>query len=406
MVDESILQHAIAAHKAGRLVEAEAGYRRILRKDPHNADALNFLGMLTGQGGNMTAAAQWLRKSVEADPGNPHAWLNLGNVLLAGGNPQEARAAFVRSSELAPEMPMAWFNLGVCLGRCREPKEAAAALQRALKLEPGYVPAYESLALLLSRLGEYSAAAEVYRDWLVQDPENPIARHMLAATAGRSAPVRAEDAFVKQMFDNFAATFDENLESLGYRAPQWVAERLAREIGPDARLDILDAGCGTGLCGPLLKPMATKLVGVDLSSGMVDKARARGVYGELVVQELSEFMRSRPAAFNVVVSADTLCYFGALEEPLAAAHRCLRPHGILTFTLERLESDSSADRYRLEPHGRYNHLETYARSALADSGFGEVTIETQVLRRERGQNVIGHVILACRLGPALACGTP
>jgi predicted TPR repeat methyltransferase len=105
-------------------------------------------------------------------------------------------------------------------------------------------------------------------------------------------------------------------------------------------------------------------------------------------------MRSRPAAFDVVVSADTLCYFGALEEPLAAAHRCLRAGGILTLTLERLESDSSADRYRLEPHGRYSHPEAYARSALADCGFGEVTIETQVLRRERGQNVMGHVILA------------
>jgi tetratricopeptide (TPR) repeat protein len=168
---------------------------------------------------------------VDADSTNAHAWVNLGNVLLAKGDAQEARAAFVKATELAPDLPMAWFNLGVCLGRCSLPKEAASALHRALKLEPGYTPAYESLALLLNRLGNYAEAAEVYRDWLVQEPQNPIAKHMLAATAGQGAPARADAAFVRQTFDNFATTFDENLKALDYRAPQWVAERLVRTVG-------------------------------------------------------------------------------------------------------------------------------------------------------------------------------
>lgn len=395
------LERAIEAHKGGRLIEAEAAYRRILRKDPDNADALNFLGMLTGQSGDMAAAAQWLRKSVEADPGNPHAWLNLGNVLLAKGDAQEAREAFTRSTELAPDLPKAWFNLGVCLGRCRLPKEAAVALQRALQLEPGHIPAYESLALLLYRLGEYPAAAEVYRDWLALDPQSPVARHMLAAMGGKDVPARADDAFVRHIFDHFADTFDENLAALGYQAPQWVAERLAREVAGGAALRVLDAGCGTGLCAPLVKPLAGRLVGVDISPAMVDKARARQLYDELIVGELSQFMRSREDAFDVVVSADTLCYFGGLEEPLAAARRCLRTGGVLTFTLEQLESSpSSREPYRLETHGRYTHTETYVRSALSAAGFVDVSLETRVLRRERGQNVMGHVVLA-RAGSGL-----
>lgn len=394
MDDRAALQRAIEAHKGGRFAEAEATYRRVLRTRPNDPDALNFLGMLNGQTGRPAEAAELLRRAVDADPQNPHARVNLGNVLVVLERFEEARAAFTRATELAPDLPKAWFNLGVCLGRCNRPLEAASALHRALKLEPGHLPAYESLGFLLHRLGNYTEAAEVYREWLKQDPESAVARHMLAATSGEAAPPRAADEYVRQVFDDFAATFDENLASLGYRAPQLLADRLRREMGGQASRDILDAGCGTGLCGPLLRPLARRLVGVDLSDGMVERARARGTYDELAVGELSAFMRARPSAFDVIVSADTLVYFGPLEEPFAAARQCLRPGGILTFTVERLEADAVQHSYRLETHGRYSHGEAYVRRAAADAGFEPVSVEAGVLRRERGSEVRGLIVLA------------
>jgi predicted TPR repeat methyltransferase len=393
--DPSALQAAIEAHKGGRLVEAQAAYRHILSREPRNADALNFLGMLTCQTGNPLAAADLLQRSVEENPSNPHAWLNLGNVLLVNGDKERARAAFEKATQLAPKLPIAWFNLGVCLGRCRLPDEAASALHQALKLEPGYIPAYISLATLLHYLGNHTEAAEVYREWLVHDPGNPMATHLLAAATGESTPSRANEGYVRQLFDDFAASFDENLTALKYRAPELIAARLESSIASDASRDILDAGCGTGWCGPLLRPMARRLVGVDLSQGMVDKAQARGTYDELVVEELSQFMRSRPNTFDVVASADTLVYFGALEEPLAAAHRSLRPDGILVFTVERLDPAVSTAPYRLETHGRYSHSEGYVHAAATEVGFTAVALDTQVLRRERGQDVVGQLVL-CR----------
>jgi predicted TPR repeat methyltransferase len=393
-----MLQSAIAEHKAGRLSDAEAAYRRVLQDQPGNPDALNFLGMLRCQAGDPVEAEGLLRRSTEAEPSNPHAWLNLGNVLVILGKQEEARAAFTRATELAPDLAMAWFNLGVCLGRCKRPLEAASALHRALKIEPGYLPAYEYLGHVLYRLGNFAEAAELYREWLVYDPDNPIARHMLAATSGQGAPSRAADEYVRQVFDGFADSFDERLASLRYRAPQLVAQRLERDASGDAPLEILDAGCGTGLCGPLLAPLARRLVGVDLSVAMIEKARARGVYAELVPGELCAFMRTRPAAFDVVVSADTLVYFGALEEPLRAARRCLRAGGRLIFTVERLdpgrEPASGKPSYRLEPHGRYSHSEGYVRALLEEAGFGAISIETGVLRWERGAEVAGLIVLA------------
>jgi len=334
-----------------------------------------------------------LSRSVEADAGNPHAWLNYGNVLLMNGDKEAARAAFEKATQLAPELPIAWFNLGVCLGRCRLPDAAASALHHALRLEPGYIPAYVSLATLLHYLGNYTEAAEVYREWLAHDPGNPMATHLLAAATGQDAPARANDGYVTQLFDDFAESFDENLTALKYRAPELIAERLKREIPFDASREVLDAGCGTGWCGPLLRPLARRLVGVDLSAGMIAKARARAVYDELVAQELCQFMGERPNSFDVIASADTLVYFGSLEAPLAAARKGLRPDGILVFTVEQLDS---AGTYRLEPHGRYSHSEAYVRRAAAEAGFGLLTLEEHPLRRERGHDVRGHLVLARR----------
>lgn len=392
------LQSAIEAHKGGRLLEAERGYRSVLQARPDDPDALNFLGMLRCQASDPREAATLLRRSVEADPSNPHAWVNLGNVLVILHQDEEARVAFTKATELAPGLAMAWFNLGVCLGRCKQPLEAASALHRALKIEPGHLRAYESLAFVLHRLGNYAEAAEVFREWLAHDPDNPFARHMLAATSGAQAPSRAADEYVRQLFDDFAASFDENLASLQYRAPHLIAERLRREAPGKAPLDILDAGCGTGWCGPLVRALTRRLVGVDLSAAMVEKARARGGYDELVVEELCTLMSSRPGSFDVVISADTLVYFGALEEPLRGARCCLRSGGLLIFTVEHWDPsddpDSGESSYRLGTHGRYGHCEGYVRTALEAAGFGEISIESGVLRRERGSDVMGLIVLA------------
>src|SRR4029450_3384975 len=106
---------------------------------------------------------------------------------------------------------------------------------------------------------------------------------------------RASDAYIEKTFDSFAASFDSKLAKLSYRAPELITEMLKRPgLPPSKSLDILDAGCGTGLCGPLLAPYARRLVGVDLSERMLAQARTRGVYDELVKGELTAYLRNSP----------------------------------------------------------------------------------------------------------------
>ena len=183
--------------------------------------------------------------------------------------------------------------------------------------------------------GRVDEAIAVYHEWLQVDPGNAVALHMLAACTGEAAPQRASDSYVRDTFDAFAGSFDQVLDPLGYRAPSLIGEFLEQVLpAADGALLIADAGCGTGLCADFLRPRAKQLVGVDLSPGMLARARARKKYDQLVEAELSAWLGSQRQAYDLIVSADTLCYFGALDQPLSAAASALRPAGRLVFTVE------------------------------------------------------------------------
>jgi predicted TPR repeat methyltransferase len=387
------IRRAIELHKAGRLSEAEAMYLGILRRNATDADALHFLGLLRLHQGRRPAATELMQRSLKLVPTNPHAWNNLGNLYMADGQEDQAEEAYMQATRLAPTLADAWYNLGILFRRKRNADAALLSFRRVLDSNPRFSRAYESLGLLLYRMGRSDLAADVYRKWLEVEPGNPVARHMSAATSGEHVPERAANRYVEKVFNEFASSFDESLKSLDYAAPQLLSAALAERIAfGDASLDVLDAGCGTGLCGVLLRSTARTLTGVDLSSGMLARARERKVYDELVEAELCQFMGSRPAAFDVVNCADTLVYFGALEDAARAARDSLRPNGIFAFTVEAQRA-AEPKPYGIGKHGRYTHSRAYLEKVMDSAGFGRIECEEVVLRKELGVDVIGYLIM-------------
>lgn len=92
------------------------------------------------------------------------------------------------------------------------------------------------------------------------------------------------------------------------------------------------------------------------------------------------------------MSADTLVYFGALEEVIEAAAGALRAGGVFVFTLEH-GTGESVPGFRLEKHGRYTHARAYVERLLVSSGLAP-EIVTAELRLETGVPVAGLVIRA------------
>jgi predicted TPR repeat methyltransferase len=384
---------AIEHTKRGRLQEAEAIYLKLLSQQPNDSDALHYLGVLRMGQRRRDEAIELVTKSLKLSPRNEHAWNSLGNMVASTGKLAAAEFAFKSALELQPDYLEALYNLGNLQRRMRKREEALQSFRRVVELNPRLSIAHENIAMLLFRLKRTEEAAAAFKKWSEVDPQNPIARHMLAAYTNQ-APERADDAYVTKLFDRMSEYFDHSLQRLGYAAPQLLTSALS-EVMPfgEKRLSILDAGVGTGLCGPLLRSSAQRLVGVDLSSGMVAKARERNLYDELHEGELVAFMRAHPAEYDVVISADTLVYFGQLEEAFAAAAVALKPGAILAFTLEA-EPEASAEKFRLNQHGRYSHSADYVRACLGAAGLELLQLEAGVLRKEMGADVRGHVVLA------------
>lgn len=220
--------------------------------------------------------------------------------------------------------------------------------------------------------------------------------HMLAACTGRDVPVRASNEFVQRTFDSFASSFESKLKRLSYRAPALIAAMVGDlALEASKSLDVLDAGCGTGLCGPLIAPYARRLVGIDLSEGMLTHAKDKNIYHALVKAELTKYLRDKREAFDLIVSADTLVYFGDLEGVLVAATRALRPNGFMVFTLEHAVSGSPDVDYRLGFHGRYSHGRAYVEQILTVVGL-QPKIAQAELRTEAGVPVAGLVVRATK----------
>lgn len=438
---EEAISIAILLQKNGQLAEAREVYDRILEVAPDDADALHYAGILAHQQGRNDEAVALIQRSLAIAPDRADCFSNLGIVLKAQGQVDEAVAAYRRAIAIDPEHPNAHNNLGVLLKAQGNVADAEEAYRAAIRLNPGHIDAYHNLGILLAgqkrtreavlcyckvttlspkhqearrllalahcTLGQRDKAVEIYEAWLADEPDNPIPRHMLAACSGEEVPVRASDAFVEKTFDGFAASFDAKLAQLSYRAPSLVGALLSDSgLAAAKDRDVLDAGCGTGLCGPLVAPYAHRLTGVDLSARMLDGARGRQVYDELIKAELTAYLQDHEAAFDVIVSADTLVYFGVLDEVIAAASRALRPGGLLIFTVE--ESAADAGDFCIETHGRYAHAAHYVDRVLRRVHLDPTMVRAD-LRMESGVPVAGLAVRAVKSGgtpPATDCADP
>jgi predicted TPR repeat methyltransferase len=427
------LRQAVALLREERLDEAAPALEAILARLPEQPDALHFLGVLRHVQGHSDEGIALIRRAIAAIPTEPGPWNNLGNVLVESQRLDEAIEAYRTSVALSkgtlastdalnnigtvhrkryewaaaeqayrdalavrPDFMEAWYNLSLTLMNQGRIADGLLANSKAITYSPRHLQARDQVIRALLLQGEREPAANLYREWLAEEPDNPVVQHQLAACLGEAAPERASNAYVEQVFDSFAGSFDVKLEKLHYRAPELVTEALRAAAGePEAALDLCDAGCGTGLCGPLVRPWARHLVGCDLSVGMLKQARPRQVYDALHQAELVYYLDTQPAAFDVIVSADTLCYFGELGAAMAAAHKALRSGGWLIYTVEALP-EGRTEPHVLQPTGRYAHGRGHLEQVARQAGLVWHGAQAVELRMEAGKPVHGWLVTARR----------
>ena len=256
-------------------------------------------------------------------------------------------------------------------------------------------------ALALEKSGREEQAADAWRAVLALDPQDHGGAAIRLAALGRGeAPDRAPDAYVRTLFDQHAERFDEVLvERLGYRVP-WQMRALLEECAPGPYARLLDLGCGTGLVGAALSGLAAHATGVDLSEAMLDRAFDRGIYDDLYVGGVVEFLGSEDEdgespPWDLVAAADMLPYLGPVAPLFGAVARQMRRGGVWIFSTETLAEESGRD-LMVGRKQRFAHAPALVRRELDRAGFELRAAVEIVVRFDEGAPVPGQLVLAER----------
>jgi predicted TPR repeat methyltransferase len=268
-------------------------------------------------------------------------------------------------------------------------RAAADMFEQTLERAPDWAPAWAALGEAREKLGDVAGAVAAYSSALRADPLDRQGAGPLLARLENRTVAALPPAYVARLFDDYAPRFDRHLtQTLGYRGPELIVSALDR-AAPGRRFgEALDLGCGSGLAGRALRDRVERLVGVDLSAGMIAQAQAAGVYDELQVGDLLAFLLGRPERqADLAVAADALVYVGDLRPVFSAASAALASGGLFVFTVESGEAT-----FALGPALRFRHSDAHVREAAAAAGLAIVHLAAVATRREAGAEAPGRVV--------------
>jgi predicted TPR repeat methyltransferase len=354
------LDQAVAAGRAhleaGRINDAAAFARDVLRADPAHAGALHLVGRMALQTGDAEIALGSLERARAAAPNTPDILVSLGEALVAAGRPTDA-------------LPH---------------------LLAAIRLAPRSAPAFAMLADAQLESGDRQAALRTYRKVLTLDGKSQLAAHMVAALESESA--HGAPGYVSGLFDAYAPTFEQHVTgALSYDIPKRIAASLSRNSWASLA-SALDLGCGTGLVGAELSDRVDSIDGIDIAPAMVESARAKGLYRHLATGDYLQLLDGDSAfagPYDLITAADVFIYVGGLEGTFVVIRKHLQPQGLFAFSVEEHEGEGVA----VQASGRFAHARAYVEALAERSGFAVVEAEAAPIRKERHRQIMGRLFL-------------
>ena len=391
---------ALCEGPLGRVEAAIASYRRALQYRPQYLEARVNLGYLLETAGRQAEAVECYRRVLEVQPREWFSLNRLGYCERVLGRPAEAASLLERALALRPDFALTANELALAYLELGRKPDAIAMFRRSVELEPQFVAAARNLAKVLyldyvvadgeGRQPDPAPVLESFDRVLALDPDDREFGYLKDCVAG-VRPDRPPDEYISTFFDRFAATFDDKLVGeLRYRGPELMAEFMKGYLDRRSDLRVVDLGCGTGLSGGFLRRSARTLVGVDLSAAMLEGARARAIYDDLVREEIAAFLgRCEPGSVDLAVALEVFNYVGDLQPVLDAAARALAEGGRLAFSVE-LAAVPDKD-FVLQSAARYAHSTRYVEEAARAAGLAVAESRQVAIREEAGMPVAGYL---------------
>jgi predicted TPR repeat methyltransferase len=275
---------------------------------------------------------------------------------------------------------------------------AADLLDQTVELAPNFTSAWFALGEIREQLRDREAAIAAFEKARASDSADRHGAAVRLMRLGASPVAAMPQAYVRSLFDQYAPRFEAELrERLHYRAPALLFEAVlavrAAEKKPAHFKRAIDLGCGTGLGAAAFAGNVDSFIGVDLSPGMIEQARAGGLYAALELDDMTAALqRTSDASADLVLSADAMVYVGELAPVLDEVERVLLSGGLLAFTVETHDGANVIVGEGL----RTAHSADYIRTAIAAAGLILVHLAPASPRIDRGIPVRGLVVVASK----------
>lgn len=354
---------------------------------PKDADANTLLSEQMAAVGRLDEAAMFSYEALKAAPDEVGRYAHLATVLRRQKSFEAAEELLRTAVSLAPHDATLVAMRMDSLVQLRRLPEAITVGQEARRRFPDDARLLRMLAAVLQLDGRDAETVTVLRDLQRVAPNDGFARHVLAAASG-ALPAKAEPEFVRAVFDMLAPRYDDlMLGARSYRAPALIAQAVkAHTAGKD--LSVLDLGCGTGLCGLMVRDMAATLKGLDMTPAMADYARATRIYDSVEIADAETALTTDTALYDAVLAGDTLAYIGDVAPLLALVKAHLNPGGVFIFSVEVTAGDSPR---RLTPAGSFAHSRAELERLAATAGYSVVQMAAEKLRLVNGEPLRGVV---------------
>jgi predicted TPR repeat methyltransferase len=368
---------------------AAALFEQALQLAPGRPSVLMNLGVCCVHLGRFERADVCLRQALAADATQTDAWMAWGVTQMALGDWAQALHSHEQARALGADGPEFCLRWGECLAHQARLPQALQAFEQALAHDPELAEAWSQLAHVQRDMGQTAQAIAGYQRAMQLGADPELHRYYLAALNPQQPVVNAPAAYVEKLFDQYADDFEAHLVGqLGYQGHSMLLQQLP--VDPMVRFEqVWDLGCGTGLCGPLIRPRADHLTGVDLSSAMVAKAQNLGVYDSLHAQDLVNFLEQTTTKADLVLAADVFIYVGWLDAVFEALSPRVKPGAWLAFTVE--EPDPGFE-VQLHSSLRYAHALTYLQKLAAQHGWRWAKVHRALLRLDQAQPLMGAYV--------------
>jgi predicted TPR repeat methyltransferase len=353
---------AMNAFGAGDMRAAGHYLTEAAKRDPDNPQILNGLAAVHYRLGDAEGALRHISRAVTLAPGSWPLWEQFIEILISLGRHAEAVQCCARAAAALPPPPELFNYWGKSLNETGDFELALDKFQCGLDQAPESTHTLRNMSITLLRLGRLEESVEAFS----------------ASTEAPQAPA-ADHPSVADRYMHLAGDYDTN--ALHQHAVSTMSDLIANACTEGGPRRLLDCGCGTGLLGTVMRDRVDRLVGIDLSGAMIERARARGVYDALEVGDMVAGMDALDETFDAVVCNFAIYHLADLGPFFRAAARLLDAGGKLAISCDPCIDEHDI---RQSAPNEYTHSRAYLARTAAGVGLAAETMRIMAHRAYPG----------------------